>query len=87
MASLRSLRRRQLMSQRDLAQKAGVTASTIYLIEAGRTEPRLKVMRQICEALGVGPMDVDEFRATLGEVATAGSEAEAARESRTRRAA
>jgi DNA-binding XRE family transcriptional regulator len=65
MSALRTLRRGQLMSQRDLAQKAGVTASTIYLIENGRTEPRLKVMRQICEALGVGAFDVDEFRAAL----------------------
>jgi DNA-binding XRE family transcriptional regulator len=67
MAPLRTIRRRQLMSQRDLAQKAGVTASTIYLIEVGRTEPRLKVMRQICEALGVKPQDVDEFRRALEE--------------------
>jgi DNA-binding XRE family transcriptional regulator len=58
------------MSQRDLAQKAGVTASTIYLIEVGRTEPRLKVMRQICEALGVKPQDVDEFRRALEEAPT-----------------
>lgn len=65
MASLRTLRRRQLMSQRDLAHKAGVTPSTIYLIEAGRTEPRLKVMRQICEALAVAPHEIDEFRREL----------------------
>jgi DNA-binding XRE family transcriptional regulator len=69
MATLRALRRNQLLSQRDLAQKAGVTASTIYLIETGRTEPRLKIMRQICEALGVKPLDVDEFRRALGETA------------------
>jgi DNA-binding XRE family transcriptional regulator len=65
MATLRNLRRRQLLSQRDLAQKAGVTASTVYLIETGQTEPRLKVMRQLCEALNVHPMEVDEFRNVL----------------------
>jgi DNA-binding XRE family transcriptional regulator len=65
MATLRNLRRRQLLSQRDLAQKAGVTASTVYLIETGRTEPRLKIMRQLCEALNVHPMEVDEFRSVL----------------------
>jgi DNA-binding XRE family transcriptional regulator len=65
MATLRTLRRRRLLSQRDLASRAGVTASTIYLIETGRTEPRLKIMRLICEALGVSPMEVDEFRAAL----------------------
>ncbi len=65
MASLRTLRRRMLLSQRDFATKAGLTPSTIYLIESGRTEPRLKVMRQICEALGVSPLEVDEFRTAL----------------------
>lgn len=65
MARLRTLRRQQLLSQRDLAQKANVTPSTIYLIEAGRTRPRLKVMRQICAALGVSPQEIDEFRAEL----------------------
>jgi DNA-binding XRE family transcriptional regulator len=65
MATLRTLRRRQLLSQRDLARKAGVTASTIYLIETGRTEPRLKIMRLICDALGVSPMEIDEFRNSL----------------------
>jgi transcriptional regulator with XRE-family HTH domain len=65
MASLRTIRRNQLLSQRDLARKANVTPSTIYLIESGKTRPRLKVMRQICEALGVDPRDVEEFRETL----------------------
>jgi len=65
MATLRYLRRNQLLSQRDLADKAGVNASTIYLIENGKTEPRLIIMRKICDALGVRPVDVDEFRLTL----------------------
>jgi DNA-binding XRE family transcriptional regulator len=65
MPSLRQIRRNQLLSQRDLARKARITPSTVYLIEAGRTRPRLKVMRQICEALAVPPQDVDEFRHEL----------------------
>jgi DNA-binding XRE family transcriptional regulator len=65
MPSLRQIRRNQLLSQRDLARKARITPSTVYLIEAGRTRPRLKVMRQICEALSVAPTDVDEFRHEL----------------------
>jgi transcriptional regulator with XRE-family HTH domain len=65
MASLRTIRRNQLLSQRDLARKANVTPSTIYLIESGKTRPRLKVMRQICEALEVDPREVEEFRETL----------------------
>jgi transcriptional regulator with XRE-family HTH domain len=54
------------LSQRDLARKAGVTASTIYLIENGRTEPRLSIMRRLCDSLGVSPAEVDEFARVLG---------------------
>lgn len=55
-------RRNQLLSQRDLAKKAGVTPSTIYLIEAGRTTPRLSIMRRLSDALHVNPRDIDEFQ-------------------------
>lgn len=65
MPQLRTVRRHQLLSQRDLAQKARVTIRTVHLIETGRTRPRLKVMRKLCEALGVRPTEVDEFRLTL----------------------
>jgi len=66
LTALEVIRRRQLLSQRDLAKKAGVALSTIYLIESGRNpHPRLKVMRALCEALGVLPGDVDEFHAAI----------------------
>lgn len=65
MAPLRIVRRRRLLTQRDLAEKAGVMLSTVYLIETGRTTPVLKVMRKICAALDVGPEEIDEFRAVL----------------------
>jgi len=43
-----------------------VTASTVYLIEAGKSIPRLKIMRQICEALEIAdPHEIDEFRNAL----------------------
>ncbi len=67
MARLETIRRQRLLSQRDLAERARVAKSTIYLIEAGKTKPRLIVMRHICEALGVEPMEVDEFRVLLEE--------------------
>jgi transcriptional regulator with XRE-family HTH domain len=65
MATLRSIRRNQLLSQRDLARRTGLTVSTIHLIEAGRTQPRLSVMCRLCGALNVQPLDVDEFRTVL----------------------
>ena len=59
-------RRWALLSQRDLGARCGITASTIYLIENGRTVPKLPTMAKICRALGVQWEDVAEFRATMG---------------------
>ena len=51
-----TLRKRQLLSQRDLANRAGVALSTIHLLEAGKTtRVTFKVMRAVSEALGVSP--------------------------------
>ncbi len=45
---------------------AGVALSTVYLLEAGRTERvTFKVMRAISAALGVSPESIAEFRPTL----------------------
>ena len=63
MPALATLRRRALLSQRNLARRAGVAPSSVYLIERGRTIPRPAVMRKLADALGVSdPLQVDEFR-------------------------
>ena len=67
MPRLAQVRRQRLLSQRDLARKAGVAPSTVYLVEAGRTQPRLAIMRRICEALGVAPGEVEEFKRALAD--------------------
>ena len=65
-APLATLRKRRLLSQRDLARRAGVALSTIYLLEAGKTERvTFKVMRRISDALGVEPDAIAEFRKVL----------------------
>jgi transcriptional regulator with XRE-family HTH domain len=54
------------LSQRELASKAGVALSTIYLLEAGKTERvTFKVIRGISDALGVPPESIAEFRRTI----------------------
>lgn len=65
MPKLEQVRRQKLLSQQDLANKAGIARSTVFLIEAGRTKPRLSVMRRICEALGVAPGEIDEFKQAI----------------------
>ena len=65
-APLAAVRKRRLLSQRDLAHQDGVALSTVYLLEAGKTErTTFKVMRAISAALGVPPDSITEFRRTI----------------------
>jgi DNA-binding XRE family transcriptional regulator len=71
MRSLRDLRLSKMLSQRDLAQEAGVTQKTIVDLELGRVEPHLKTMRKLAAALGVEPLEIDEFQKAIEEKAAA----------------
>ena len=67
MAKLEELRRLKAMSQMDLAMAAGVSISTIYKLEHGRTmRVRPRNARVVAEALGVEPAEIEELRPTLG---------------------
>jgi transcriptional regulator with XRE-family HTH domain len=66
-AQLRELRLGKMLSQRDLAREAGVTQKTIVDVELGRVEPHLRTMRKLAVALGVEPLEVDEFRQAIEE--------------------
>jgi transcriptional regulator with XRE-family HTH domain len=65
MATLREARVERLLSIRELAREASVAPSTVYLIESGRTTPRLRVVRRLAAALGVEPNEIDEFRRAI----------------------
>ncbi len=52
-SELRTLRNRQGLSQRQLALRAGVSNATISLIEHGRTDPSLGLLKRVLDALGV----------------------------------
>lgn len=58
-------RRGALLSQRDLAVMAGVSPSTIALLELGRTPPALRTIRKLCAVLGKRLKDIDEFARVL----------------------
>jgi transcriptional regulator with XRE-family HTH domain len=63
---LAAIRRRELLSQRALARQAGVALSTIYLLEAGKTEhATFKVIRAVSDALSVPPESIAEFRRVI----------------------
>ena len=60
---LRIVRERRALSQRDLAQKAGVSHVTIARIELGQ-EPYPSTVRKLARALEVDPqalMSVEDF--------------------------
>ena len=62
---LRDVRAEKLLSISELARLAGVARSTIFLIETGRTVPRLSVVRRLTAALEADPQSVNEFRRAI----------------------
>jgi transcriptional regulator with XRE-family HTH domain len=59
---VRAARRRADLSQRGLAQRAGVHHATVAKIEAGQREPSLGLLLRILEAVGIRLMAVDDER-------------------------
>ncbi len=53
-ARLRSVRMAQKLSQRELAKRAGVTNSTISLIEANRANPSIGALKRILDGVPIG---------------------------------
>jgi transcriptional regulator with XRE-family HTH domain len=53
------------LSVRALANVAGVAARTIHGIERGEVVPTLSTIRKLADALGVEPVQVDEFRVAI----------------------
>ena len=60
---LKDIRAQRFLTRKELASKAGVGASTVYAIESGCETPTLPSARKIAQALEIGPMEVDEFKA------------------------
>lgn len=52
------LRDRQLMNQRELAEKAGLSERALVLIENNRVKPHVATLRKLVAALGI---DASEF--------------------------
>jgi transcriptional regulator with XRE-family HTH domain len=55
---LRDLRKRALMSQRELAKRSGVGVTTIVRIERNQVEPHGSTIRKLAEALSVEPYEL-----------------------------
>ncbi len=60
---LKEVRRDRMLTQRDLADRAGVALSTIVNLEKQHTEPRFGTVRKLAKALDVGPKELIDGRA------------------------
>jgi transcriptional regulator with XRE-family HTH domain len=52
---LKDLRIEQALTQRELADKAGIGVNTVNRIELNETEPHMTTVRKLAAALGVEP--------------------------------
>ncbi len=55
---LRTLRREKMLTQQDLAAKAGLTITTISGIETGKINPSFRTIRALASALGCSPQEL-----------------------------
>jgi transcriptional regulator with XRE-family HTH domain len=66
---IRELRQRKLLSQRELAERAGVSETTIVKLELGATRPHPRTLRKIAEVLGISAEEMAETVASMGKAA------------------
>lgn len=55
---LKNLRIEQALTQRELADKAGVGVNTVNRIELNETEPHMSTLRKLARALEVAPREL-----------------------------
>ncbi len=55
---LKEARTRRLLTQDELAEKAGVSQSTIANIERNNAEPQYRTIRKVAKALEVDPTEL-----------------------------
>jgi len=52
---LKAARTRRLLTQEELAEKAGVSSATVVNIERNNQEPHFRTIRKLAKALNVDP--------------------------------
>jgi len=58
--ALAEVRRKKLLSQAELAERAGGSKNTIHRIETGASLAQGRTVRKLAEALGVEPLELME---------------------------
>ncbi len=64
---LREVRERKLLRQEDLAERTGITLSTISRLENGLQRPRVTTVKKLAEGLGVPPEELIVWGAEADE--------------------
>lgn len=59
MPTLKELRGQQLLSQAELAKKAGISLDTVNQVENGRQKPSFLTICKLAAALGVEPGEIE----------------------------
>ena len=55
---LKQIRTRRLLTQEELAEKAGVSAATVVNVERNNQEPHFRTIRKLAKALDVDPTEL-----------------------------
>jgi transcriptional regulator with XRE-family HTH domain len=55
---LKEIRTRRLLTQEELAERAGVSAGTVVNIERDNREPHFRTIRKLAKALDVDPTEL-----------------------------
>jgi transcriptional regulator with XRE-family HTH domain len=55
---LKNARTRRLLTQEELAEKAGVSAATVVNVERDNQEPQFRTIRKLAKALDVDPTEL-----------------------------
>ena len=58
MQKLKWLREDRVLSQRELARRAGLTHATVWRLENGYREAHPRTIRRLADVLGVEPRDL-----------------------------
>ena len=61
---LRELRQQRLMTQREVAERSGITVTTLSRIENGKVIPTFKTIRNLAEVFGISPQEMREIVAS-----------------------
>ena len=54
--ALKEMRQSRLLTQKDLADQAGISVGTLLRIENGHQKPRFSTIKRLAVALGVDPV-------------------------------